>query len=228
MEDTEIINLWKSSDKKLEENLQLNKQCLEDITKIKVHTLLGSMKPLKIFTIVVGLAWVGFLDMIIFNVFNVGGLIAVATSPFFLVSAIILVILNKLAIGIYLYQLILLHQVDITDPILATQEKIANLKTSTLWITRLLFLQLPVWTTFYWSKSMFENGNPVLLFLQVLISLSFTLLALWLFFNINYKNKDKKWFKLIFSGYEWTPAIKSMELLEQIRQYKEEGEVVKR
>jgi len=228
MEDTEIKNLWKSYDKKLEENLQLNKQCLEDITKIKVHTLLGSMKPLKIFTILVGLAWVGFLDVIIINVFIAGGVKAVAASPFFLISAIILVILNKLAIGLYLYQLILLYQVDISDPILATQEKIANLKTTTIWITRFLFLQLPLWTTFYWSKSMFENGNPVLLILQVLISLSFTLLALWLFFNINYKNKDKKWFKFIFSGYEWTPAVKSMELLDQIRQYKEEeGEEAK-
>ncbi len=215
MEDTEIINLWKSFDKKLEENLKLNKQNAEDITRIKVKSFLGSMKPIKLFTVLVGLLWVGLLDIIIISVFK-------GASPFFLLSAVVLVILNKLAIGIYLYQLILLFQVDISDTILSTQEKIASLKTSTLWITRLLFLQLPVWTTFYWSKSMFENGNPVLLVLQVLISLSFALLALWLFFNINYKNKDKKWFKLIFSGNEWTPAIKSMELLDQIRQYKEE------
>jgi len=213
MEDTEIINLWKSYDKKLEENLRLNKQNVEDISKIKVQSFLGSMKPIKIFTVLLGLVWVVLLDVIIINVFNFA-------SPFFLISAIILVLLNKLAIGIYLYQLILLYRVDISDTILATQKKIASLKSSTLWVARLLFLQLPVWTTFYWTKSMFENGNPVLLLIQVLITLLFTFLAVWLFFNINYKNKDKKWFKLIFSGNEWTPTIKSMELLDQIKEYR--------
>lgn len=213
METTEIINLWKSFDKKLEENLMLNKINAEEITKIKVNSFLGSMKPIKLFTVVAGLIWVGLLDAIILNVFKVA-------SPFFLFSAILLVLVNKLAIGIYLYQLILLYQVDISDTILSTQEKIARLKSSTLWIARLLFLQLPVWTTFYWSKSMFEHGKPVLLFIQVVITLFFTMLALWLFFNIRYQNKDKKWFKLIFSGKEWTPAIKSMELLEQIKEYK--------
>lgn len=213
METKEIINLWKSFDKKLEENLMLNKINAEEITKIKVNSFLGSMKPIKLFTVVAGLIWVGLLDAIILNVFKVA-------SPFFLFSAILLVLVNKLAIGIYLYQLILLYQVDISDTILSTQEKIARLKSSTLWIARLLFLQLPVWTTFYWSKSMFEHGKPVLLFIQVVITLFFTMLALWLFFNIRYQNKDKKWFKLIFSGKEWTPAIKSMELLEQIKEYK--------
>jgi hypothetical protein len=211
--ETEIINLWKSFDKKLEENLMLNKINAEEITKIKVNSFLGSMKPIKLFTVVAGLIWVGLLDAIILNVFKVA-------NPFFLFSAILLVLVNKLAIGIYLYQLILLYQVDISDTILSTQEKIARLKSSTLWIARLLFLQLPVWTTFYWSKSMFEHGKPVLLFIQVVITLFFTMLALWLFFNIRYQNKDKKWFKLIFSGKEWTPAIKSMELLEQIKEYK--------
>jgi hypothetical protein len=162
--------------------------------------------------------------MIVIRAFNAGGLEALAAAPFFLLSVILLSLLNKLAIGIYCYQLFMLYQVDISEPILATQERIANLKTSTLWIARLLFLQLPLWTTFYWSKSMFENGNPVLLVLQVLVSLSFAAIAIWLFFNINYKNKDKKWFKLIFSGIEWTPAMKSLELLDQIRHYKGKDE----
>jgi len=42
----------------------------------------------------------------------------------------------------------------------------------------------------------------------------FTVIAIWLFFNIKYENKNKKWFQLIFNGKEWTPLMKSMELLE--------------
>lgn len=214
MEDIEIINLWKAYDKKLDENLQLNRKNAEDITKIKVKSALSSMRPLKVFAILVGIAWVGFVDILIVNLFNVASL-------FFLISAGIQVLLTKLAIGIYLYQLILIQQVDTTEPILAAQEKIAKLKSSTMWVARLLFLQLPIWTTFYWNKSMLQNGNILLYALQVIVTGSFVFVAIWLFRNIKYENRDKKWFKLIFSGNEWKPVMKSMELLDEIKGYKE-------
>jgi hypothetical protein len=217
MEDTEIINLWKSYDKKLEENLLFNRKNAEDITKMKVQSFLASMKPLKIFTILVGFVWVGFVDILIINLFPIA-------NPFFLISAVIQVLLTKLAIGIYLYQLILIHQADISEPILATQEKLSRLKSSTLWVARLLFLQLPVWTTFYWNESMLENGNVWLYTLQIIVTASFTYLAIWLFFNIKYENRDKKWFRFIFNGKEWNPVIKSMELLSQIDEYRNENE----
>lgn len=221
MEDTEIINLWKTYGKRLDESLELNRKNAEDITRMKVQSLLSSMKPLKIFTILVGILWVCFVDVLIINLFPIA-------SPFFLVSAGIQVLLTKLAIGIYLYQLILIHQINIDEPIVATQDKLARLKSSTLWVTRLLFLQFPVWNTFYWTKSMFENGNMVFYQIQIVLTLAFTFLAIWLFRNINYENRDKKWFRLLFEGKEWTPVIKSMELLSQIEEYKGESETAAR
>ena len=213
MEDIEIINLWKSYDKKLNENLLLNRKNAEDITHMKVQSFLASMKPLKIFAIVVGIIWVGFVDVLIINLFRIA-------TPLFLISAGIQSLLTTLAIGVYLYQLILIYQVDISEPILATQDRLARLKSSTLWVTRILFLQLPLWTTFYWTKGMLENGNMALYVLQIAVTLSFTFLAVWLFRNIRYENRNKKWFRLIFSGKEWDPVIKSMELLSQIDEYK--------
>jgi len=213
MEDTQIINLWRSYGQKLEESLQLNRKNAEEITRIKVRSFLASMKPLKIFTIVVGILWVGFVDLLIIKTFP-------AANWFFIVSAGIQVLLTKLAIIIYLYQLILIHQADISEPVLETQRKLASLKSTTLWIARILFLQLPVWTTFYWNKSMLVNGNIALYLLQIVITGSFTFVAVWLFRNIKNENKDKKWFRLIFNGNEWTPLIKSIELLNQVKEYK--------
>lgn len=46
---------------------------------------------------------------------------------------------------------------------------------------------------------------------------------MWLFFNIKYKNREKKWFKLIFNGREWTPLLKAMALLNEIKAYKKEA-----
>ena len=209
MEDAEILNLWKSYDKKLDENLTLHRKNTEDITRMKVQSFLGSMKPLKVFTILAGLVWVGFVDVLIIGLFGVA-------SPFFLVSAIVQVLLTKLSIGIYLYQLILIHSVDIAEPVLETQEKLARLKSSTLWVARLLLLQLPVWTTFYWNESMLSHGSAILWVIQGTVTALFTFAAVWLFVNIRYENKDKKWFRLLFEGYEWTPVIRSMELLRQV------------
>lgn len=215
MEEMEIINVWKSYNRKLEESLQLNRQNTIDITKMKVDTLIGSMKPIKIFTLLVGIVWVCFVDMLIINLFT-------EESVFFLISAIIQVVLTKLAIGIYLYQLILIHQVDITRPIVETQDKLAKLKNTTLLVTKLLLLQLPVWATFYWTQSTFENGNAGLIALQIFFALLLLIPAVWLFFNIRYENRNKGWFKLMFEGKEWTPVMKSMELLSQIEDYKTE------
>ena len=70
---------------------------------------------------------------------------------------------------------------------------------------------------------MLENGNIVLYTIQIVVTLLFTFLAVWLFRNIKYENRDKKWFRLIFNGNEWSPVIKSMELLSQIDEYRIEN-----
>ena len=218
MEDQAIIDLWKSYGQKLDESLQLNRNNAEDISKMKVQSALAGMQPLKLFTITVGILWVAFVDMMIIKGFY-------TANAFFLVSAIVQVLLTKIALGIYLYQVILIRQVDISAPILAAQHQLSRLRSSTLWVTRILFLQLPVWTTFYWNKSMLDNGTTSQFVLQAIITLTFTFAAIWLFANIRYENRNKRWFRLIFDGKEWQPVIHSMELLREIETYKETPEV---
>ena len=216
MENTDIINLWKAYDKKLEENLVLNRKNTEEITKLKVQSLISSMKPMKIFILITGILWVIFVDGVIFNFFNIA-------SPFLIGSAIIHVLLTKLAIGIYLYQLVLIYRVNISEPVLATQDKLVRLKSSTLWVARFSFLQLPLWTIFYWNQSMLENGNLWLYAIQFIVTVSFTLLSIWLFFNINYENVNKKWFRSMMNGIEWTPILKSIELYKEIGEFKKDA-----
>lgn len=220
MENAEIINLWKSYNVKLKENLMLNKRNAEDITKLKVQSFLSGMKPLKIFIILMGIGWVVFLDVLIVHLYAI-------VNPFFLVSAIVIALLNKLAIAIYTYQIIVIHQVDISEPIVETQEKLAKLKSSTLWVTRLLFLQLPFWTTFHLNKIVLDNGNTWFFSLQLIITILLIYLAIWLFFNIKYENKDKKWFRYLFNDLEWTPIIKSIELCREIEAFKQEEPQIK-
>lgn len=219
MEEIRLKELWRASNEKLEELIVLNKQHTEDIPKMKVQHFLASMKPIKIFTIITGILWVGFGAVILTNLF-ISAFDKISLFLFF--SAAIQVVLTAIALLVYIYQLILIYRVDISLPVLETQEQLARLKSSTLWVTRILFLQLPVWTTFYLGEYHFTKGNTFFLIIQTIVTLSFTWLAIWLFFNIRYENRHKKWFRSLFSGKEWDPLLKSMELLNQVDGYKEE------
>lgn len=221
MNENELKLLWQSSYQKIEDSLAINRKNTEDITRLKVQHFLSSMKPIKVFTLVIGITWViglsSLLSNLIANHFE-------EVSKFFLVSAIVQVLLTAITIGVYVYQLNLINKIDFSEPVLIIQEKVLKLKISTLYVTRLLFLQLPVWTTFYWNEKMFLAENWLLWIIQGIVTMSFTYVALWLFFNIKYENRNKKWFQLIFRGKEWQPILQSMELLNQIEQYQEQGE----
>ena len=217
MNELEIKKLWQSTNDKLERSFAIDKNKTEEITHMKVYSLLGSMKPIKVFALLVGILWVGVggfaLSSIYLNSFA-------EANKFFLFSASIQVGLTAMALFVYLYQLITIYQVDITEPIIRTQKTLASLKKSTLWVTRILFLQLPIWTTFWWNETMLTDWGILQWIMTLFFTLSFTVIAIWLFFNIKYENRNKKWFQLIFSGKEWTPLVKSMELLEQVKEYK--------
>jgi hypothetical protein len=217
MENTEIINIWRSHDRKLEQNLVLNKIIAEEITRKKVKSALSSMTLVKLLAVMIGTLWVISLDFVIVNLI-INALDQI--SPFFLVSACIQVLITKVAIGVYIHQLLLIHKTDISESITETQERLTTLTSSTLLVTRILFLQLPLWTTFYLHSGMLEAENTILLIFQAFVTISFSFLAIWLFKNIKYENKDKKWFRLLFSGAEWVPIIKSMELLKEVEEFK--------
>ena len=219
MNENELKLLWQSATEKLESSLQVNKKNTDDITRLKAQNVLSSMKPIKIFTLVVGILWVIGLGIVLFNLF-VNAYDKV--SLFFLYSATTQVLLTAISVAVYVYQLVLINEIDFSGSVLTIQEKVSRLKISTLNVTRLLFLQLPVWTTFYWNEKMFVAENWLLWILQGIVTFSFTCVALWLFFNIKYENRNKKWFQLIFRGKEWQPILQSMDLLNQIEQYQEQ------
>ncbi|WP_339865968.1 hypothetical protein [uncultured Algoriphagus sp.] len=216
MEDIELQQIWKSYDQKLQEQLVFNRKNASDITKIKVKTELRSMRLIKIFTVLMGILWVLFLDVLVINLFSVG-------SPFFLISAGFISLVNKIAVGIYFYQLILISSVNINAPVLNTQKKIAQLVNSTMWVTRILMLQLPFWTTFFLSSVWIGSGNLIFWIIQGVITLGFATTAVWLFTNIRLESKDKRWFKFLFGNYEWTPIMKAQEMLVQIKEYEDLG-----
>ena len=220
MMELELKNILSNYDKKLNESLVLNTKLSAEITRMKVYSFLDSMKPLKIFTLIVGIIWTAFLTLTVSSILiftpNISELIM--AQPFFLISLFLYTILHIIAIAIYIYQMVIIQQVDLSEPVLGIQNKISKLKYSTLWVTRILMLQLPLWTIFWWSDTMFREGNSLSLIFQIIVALVFFFASIWLFLNIKYENREKKWFQLIFRGKEWTPLQKSMELMNQLEE----------
>jgi hypothetical protein len=211
MEENTLKNLWQSSTEKLEINFTENINS-EKIMHTKVQSLLSTMKPLKIFTIIFGILWIVFGSIAVVNLFFNH---YESISKYFLYSASLQLLLTAAALVFYIYQLAMIYSVDVSGPILKIQIKLASLKSSTFWIARMMFLQLPLWTTFYLSDNIFNSKNYILLGIQCAVTTIFTGVAIYLLFNIKYENKDKKWFRLIFAGKEWQPIIDSMELYKE-------------
>ena len=221
MKESELKQYWARANEKLEMSLLINKINTEELKQLKVYHFISEMKAIKLFTLICGILWVGIGSAILSRIFIYQYIYA---NKFFLFSATFQIAITAIAIIVYLYQIITINSVDITEPVLKTQEKLSRLRSSTIWVARILFLQLPVWTTFYWNESMLENGSLLLWIIQTLVTLFFIFAALWLFFNIKIENRDKKWFRLIFEGKEWTPLMRAMELSQQIKEYTIEEE----
>lgn len=222
MEHTEVLKLWKMYDDKVEQALSLNKKNTQEILRIKTKTVLSEMKPIKIFTLLIGFIWVLFGSIIVINLFIYA---YNKVSLFFLYSAAIQLLLTTIAIGIYLYQLIMISNVNISDSVIVAQKKLSKLKSSTLWSAKILTLQLPLWTTFYLSKEMIVSGNIIYILVNGFFTLLFVYSAIWLFTNIKYSNRNKKWFKLLFGGKEWTAIINAIEFYKEIEQFEKSHEI---
>lgn len=217
MNDNELKALWQSSQFQLQNSLLINQAHAESITRLKVNHLLSSVKPAKIFLLVLGVLWVAVSGSFVVRQFITAYQFF---SPFFLYSLGLQLILTAVAIVYYIYQLDLMRKVDFGQPVLSIQKKLTRLQLSTMQVNRILFLQLPLWTTFYLHEGLFTMENSLFLIIQGLFTVSFTGLAIWLFFNIRYENRNKKWFRLLFND-DLEPVFKSMELLDQLEQQRD-------
>jgi hypothetical protein len=215
MNDTDLKYLWKTGNEQIAIGQTSDKTNLDNLTKRNVSHFISSMKPIKIFTLFVGMLWVFGLGYVLIKL-TINAYEQV--SPYFLYSAYFQLMLTGLAVILYIFQLSTLYRIDFDKPVIILQKTLINLKVSTLNITRILMLQLPFWTTFYWNESMFKNGTLALFIIQGTVSLSFTYLAIWLFFNLTFENADKWWFKLLLNGTEWEPLMTSIDILNDMEE----------
>lgn len=216
----ELQNIWKAYDRKLEEarvlNLQswaLNFKSFEAIQTQKAKSKLNSLGRFKTWVIVIGILWVAFLGFLIYHSLTF-------SKIFFVLSAGMIALFNVFAIIVYIQHVVWIRQIDNSESVVDVQQKAAKLQTSTLQIVRILFLQMPFYTTWWFTPQMVTSGDLKFWLITIPITLLFTFLSIWLYRNINYKNADKKWFKILFNSPEWTSVAKAIQFVKEIEDYK--------
>ncbi len=216
----ELQNIWKAYDQKLEEarvlNLQswaLNFKSFEAIQTQKAKSKLNSLGRFKTWAIVAGMLWVAFLAFLIYHSFTF-------SKIFFVLSAGIIALTTLIAVIVYIQHVIWIRQIDNSESVVEVQKKAAKLQTSTLQIVRILFLQMPFYTTFWFTPQMVMSGDVKFWFISFPIVLLFSFFSIWLYRNINFRNVNKKWFKILFNSPEWTSVAKAIQFVKEIEDYK--------
>jgi len=193
----------------------LNIRTYEDLQTQKAKSKLNSLGSFKKRVIIAGVLLIAFLLFLILNSLKLSNI-------FFVSSLSAIVVFNIIAIVVYIRQILLINDIDNSESLTEAQEKTAKLQASTLQITRILFLQTPFYSTFFWNPEMITS-NPVKFFLITLpVSLLFLFLSIWLFRNINYKNMEKKWFRVLFGSSEWTSVVQAIKFMNEIEEFKKE------
>lgn len=210
MEEMELKSLWQAYDKKLEKSLALNLHLVREMQTQKAKSILRSVARIKVVMLILGVLWVLFLGFLLVNSLSY-------QKIFFVISTGMIIIFNIIAIAVYIKHLVLLAQIDNSNSIVHTQKKLAELEASTISIVRVLFLQSPFYTTFWWAPGMVEDIRFWLI--SVPIAALFTGVSIWLYRNITYKNVEKRWFKTLFSGKEWTALDKARAFLKEIDEF---------
>ncbi len=222
MQDHELKAIWQSYNNTLAQaqvlNMQswaLNFKCFETLQHEKAKGRLRSLIRFKVFAVVLGIIWVGFLSLLVWgNRFQ---------NPFFSISVSAIVLFSLYAVWVYLYHIILIKQIRYDGTITDTQKKLAGLQSSTFQSTRIIWLQLPFHTTWFWNTEWVLSGDTYFWLIAVPICVAFIGLGVYLYRNIRIENMNRKWVKaLMMSGPEYKNLVQSMAFMAEIDAFQKE------
>jgi hypothetical protein len=220
MEDLELQKIWKAYDSKLEEikvlNLQswaLNLHSLETIQTYKAKSKLDALATFNIWAVVLGIVWMLFLGALVFgNRFQ---------NPYFSFSISMILLFTIIAVGAYIRHTIIIKEIDYGQSITVMQKKLAQLETSTFRSTRIVWLQLPFYTTWFWHSQWISD--PKFWMISFPITIGFFFLAIFLYRNITQENLHKKWVRmLMISGPEYTSVLQARGFIDEIEKFKKD------
>lgn len=216
MQDMELRQVWESYNQQIAKaeilNLQswaLNIRCFESLQQQRAEKKLNALRWFNTRAVILGIVWVGFLLLLVWgNRFQ---------NVFFSLSVSAIALITLLVTATYIRHNILIGQVRYDNPVTDTQQQLARLARSTFHSTAIAWLQLPFYTTWFWSSSWIREGGMGFWLIAFPITLLFTLIAIFLYRNISAGNLHKKWVKsLMMAGPEYSHVAAAKAYLEEI------------
>ncbi len=214
MQDINLSEIWKSQDEKLDKTLKLNLYIIDSLQKQKVRSKLGALAIFKFAIAVLGILFAVFLGALIYanQLHNI----------YFTVSFSMILLLTVIAIVVYLKHFLLLKSINYSDSITNTQEKLAWLQMSTINISRVMILQTPFYSTWFWTNEQMHDAKFWAISLPV--TFIFVIATIWLYKNISPSNIDKKWVaKFMNVGMEYKSVTQARKFLAELEEFKKES-----
>jgi len=218
MEDTKLEEIWKAYSRAMADAKVLNRQSwsvnIKTFEYLQMHKAKSKLKSLgnfKKWAVLLGILWVLLLGTFVYgNDFR---------NMYFSISVMMIMIFTIIAIAVYIKHIVLINQINLSESIIEVQEKLAELQASTINIVRILWLQMPFYSTFFWSSQWMARDIKFWL-ISFPVTLLLIALTTWLYMNISYRNVDKRWFRILFGGIEWVPVINAIDYLKEIEDFK--------
>ncbi|SKB41573.1 hypothetical protein [Daejeonella lutea] len=213
MEELAIKALWHEYDKKLEQSLQLNYRIIKEMQTQKYEDQIGSFKRNQVAAVVAGVIWIMILVFLVVNTLH---------NLYFVASVGMIALFNVFAVAAYIRHLVLLDQVDISDSITDSQQKLAVIQVSLNNVGRILVLQAPFYCTFWYNQELVDHAGFTFWAINLSIVTVFVAGSIYLFNTLTHENIHRKWVRGFIEGYGGKKLIKAMEFLKQIEEYKSE------
>ena len=220
MKDEYLKKIWNSEDNEKENFLNISKESLELMQnkKVKVKAKLKSLLLPKLIGIVLGAGWILFMFTLIY--FSILYSAMSLGKVFFIGSFSIILLITSIAVFLYIKDIFTIWKIDNSESLVLTQSKLALLQLSIINSVRVLWLQLPFYTTWYLNYEMIVHGSIIFRIIQLLLTGFTSWLAIWLFRNINHKNLNKKWVRSFMRGYGFNRARQAMDFIHEINNFK--------
>jgi hypothetical protein len=218
MEDEYLKGIWNSHNNEIETFLDMNDQSIETIQIKKAKSKLRSLLFPKIIGIVLGLGWISFMFMLIYFCVIYTPM---SVGKFFFVGSISMILLStSFAVFLYVKDILTVIQIDNSDSVTITQRKLATLQFSIMKSVRIIWLQLPFYTTWYLNYELIVHGSIIFWIVQIFFTGLTTWLAIWLFRKINYTNVNKTRFRNFMRGYGFYSVIQALDFIKEIDNFK--------
>ena len=222
----ELMQLWQSYDKKLNTSLAINKHCIEAIQTQKILTAFSHVKAYNYVEIGTGLFCMWLLGSFLAN--NI-------TNLYFVAAAAVLMLFCLVAIIGAAHQLVLIGQLQYSGAVIAGQRKLTLMQstvfiqTSIVTYLRLALLSLPFYTAYliigfkvFFGINIVEQGNSNWWISQIVLSILFVPLSIWMYKKISYKNLHIPWVRTLIEGAGGKATRKAMDYIQELNEFEKE------